>query len=107
MTFDNLKLVIEILVFGLATIGVLWVTIRRVWPILKNLDDFVKDWTGEPPRPGYPGRKGMLERLHQIEITLQSIDVKTHIDLVSRVDRIERQLETIVSNTSANNIRKP
>lgn len=39
----------------------------QVAPVVKQLIDFLDDWTGEPARPGVPARSGVMDRLAQLE----------------------------------------
>lgn len=49
---------------GLTVVGGL---LRKLWPLLKKLSDFLDDVAGEPARPGVPARPGLMERVQSIE----------------------------------------
>jgi hypothetical protein len=49
------------------------------------LTSFRKDWEGEPGRPGFPPRAGVMERLAVIEVA--------QVETLHRVDEIAQQLE--------------
>lgn len=44
--------------------------IRIVRQVRSKMEAFRDDWYGDPPRPGYPGRPGVLQRLSTVEDTL-------------------------------------
>jgi len=54
-----------VLAFGL--IVTVWTAIKKVWPILHAMQTIVDDWNGEEERPGVPRKKGVMERLADIE----------------------------------------
>ena len=45
---------------------------RWVYQQVTSLQDLLEDWHGEKPRPGVPGRLGVMERLDRIEKTVNS-----------------------------------
>lgn len=54
----------------LALAGVLTLARRGVGFVtrtLRMLREFLEDWNGEQPRPGVPGRLGVMARLQRIE----------------------------------------
>lgn len=63
---------------------VVWSGWRKVAPILPRLEEFLKDWAGNP---GADGPGGVIERLCQLE---KSIPV-----LSGAVDRLSRDLSCI------------
>ncbi len=51
----------------LAAIAVLvWVAVK-VWPFLRKISHFIDDVAGEPARPGFEARPGLMERVSTIE----------------------------------------
>lgn len=51
----------------LAAIGALiWVAVK-VFPFLRKINHFVDDVAGEPARPGFEARPGLMERLSVVE----------------------------------------
>lgn len=54
-----------------AAVGAAGWAVKKAWPVVRNLVAFVNDVTGEPARPGYDGRKGLMERVKGIEDTLE------------------------------------
>ena len=41
--------------------------VDHVTPFFRALSNFLDDWSGEPARPGYSGRTGVMTRLSQLE----------------------------------------
>ncbi|MEW2631775.1 hypothetical protein AB0903_08980 [Streptomyces sp. NPDC048389] len=76
-----------------AGLGLLWRLVRGVRRIATRVDDFVDDWQGTPPRPGVPGRAGVMERLDGIEARVTRIEheVRPNSGLSMRdaVDRVD------------------
>lgn len=54
-----------LLVLGI--VGAVIAGVRKVWPILVGISHLVDDIRGESPRPGVPGRPGLMERLATVE----------------------------------------
>ncbi|MEV6790913.1 hypothetical protein AB0M87_02705 [Streptomyces sp. NPDC051320] len=57
-----------------AAIGVLWRLTRGFRRIMARVDDIVDDWQGVQPRPGIPGRPGVMARLGGIEARAAGIE---------------------------------
>ena len=60
--------------------------VRKVWPVIVKVKDFLDDWNGEPGRPGHPARPGIGARLdHQ----------RDHLDqLQQTLDGLQSQMQT-------------
>ena len=71
-------------------IVVVWGLIKKVWPLLKKLSDFLDDVAGEPARPGVAARAGLMERVQRIEHELFPNSGKS---LRDQTNRIEGMLE--------------
>lgn len=50
-----------------SAIGVLAAAVRRAWAAWRVLETLAEDWSGEPDRPGVPGRRGVMARLAAVE----------------------------------------
>lgn len=61
------------IIVGLITILGTLVTLGK-WSYrqFKAIDSLLEDWNGESPRPGVPGRLGVMERLDNIEKKVNS-----------------------------------
>lgn len=70
--------------------GGLKVILDHVAPFFRALGNFLDDWSGEPARPGYAGRTGVMTRLSQLENNGGS-------SIKDAVDRIE---ENVASNSN-------
>lgn len=84
--------------------------IRKLWPVLVKVKDFLDDWNGEPARPGAPERPGIAARLdHQrdhlqnVQATLDYLQAQmktnggsTLRDAIDRIDKGQRaQVRTL------------
>ncbi|WP_199881593.1 hypothetical protein [Streptomyces sp. CB03911] len=84
---DNLviwSVAISAILGGLALV---WRTVRR---IARLIEEFGEDWRGTPPRPGVPGRRGVMERLDRIEHELHPNSGSSLRDAVDRVEQSVR-----------------
>lgn len=43
--------------------------IRKVYPLVRRVTDFLDDWQGRPARLGHPAQPGVMERLETLEET--------------------------------------
>lgn len=78
--------------------------IKKVWPLLKKLSDFLDDVAGEPARPGVPARAGLMERVQRIEHELFPNSGKSLRDQTNRieekVDRDDVRIEALGNDMS-------
>ena len=65
--------------------------IKKVWPLLKKLGDFLDDVAGEPARPGVPARAGLMERVQRIEYELFP---NSGMSMRDQTDRIEEKVNS-------------
>lgn len=49
-----------------AIAALVWVAVK-VWPFLRKISHFIDDVAGEPARPGFEARPGLMERLGTVE----------------------------------------
>lgn len=86
---------------GLTVVGGL---LRKLWPLLKKLSDFLDDVAGEPARPGVPARPGLMERVQRIEHELFPNSGKSLRDQTNRieekVDRDDVRIEALGNDMS-------
>lgn len=79
-------------VFVVLVVGV----IRKLWPVVKKLADFLDDVAGEPARPGVPARAGLMERVQRIEHELFPNSGKSLRDQTNRMEqKLDRDNERI------------
>jgi len=50
-----------------ALLSVAGVWQKMIRPCWKRVDNFLRDWNGEDPRPGFPGRPSIPERIALLE----------------------------------------
>lgn len=62
--------------------------IKKVWPLLRRLGDFLDDVAGEPARPGVPARAGLMERVQRIEYELFPNSGKSMRDQTDRMEEL-------------------
>lgn len=48
-----------------------------LWRFARKIQDFLRDWNGEPRRPGRPPSKGVLDRLADLEADVAAIRGET------------------------------
>lgn len=76
--------------------GVIGFVVHKAWPWLRRLVAFVNDLAGEPARPGFDGRPGVMERIQAIEADVAHVrsEVTTNggTSLRDAVRRIEHRL---------------
>jgi hypothetical protein len=76
--------------------GGIWSVRKMVKNVSRELSSFQQDWHGTPPRPGVPGRKGVMERLQDQDEQLQGIShelsFNSGLSVKDAVYRIERKL---------------
>lgn len=60
--------------FAVAVFTGLWRAGRAVAVFCSRLSRFLDDWYGEPARPGFPARPGVLERVASIEGQVGAFD---------------------------------
>lgn len=61
-----------------AVATVLWKITRGALALGRRVEEFMDDWTGEEPRPGVPGRPGVMERLGGFEDRLGRVEHELH-----------------------------
>lgn len=84
-----------VLAWGTA-IALVWGVIRKLWPVVKKLADFLDDVAGEPARPGVPARAGLMERVQRIEHELFPNSGKSLRDQTNRMEqKLDRDNERI------------
>jgi hypothetical protein len=64
--------------------ALLWRISRAARRLAHRIDEFADDWQGTEPRPGVPGRSGVMARLDAIE--------RQGAATAARVERIEHEL---------------
>lgn len=69
-------------------IVMVWGLIKKVWPLLKKLSDFLDDVAGEPARPGVAARAGLMERVQRIEHELFPNSGKSLRDQTDRMEEL-------------------
>jgi len=60
----------------LGAIGVIGAAVRGVWRWGRRVNQHFDDLMGEPPRPGFEARPGVLERLKGIDVALDSLGAR-------------------------------
>lgn len=60
--------------------------IRPMRAMLREFRELREDWYGEPARPGVPARKGVMERLGDIDTQLRTNGGSSLRDAVGRIE---------------------
>jgi hypothetical protein len=91
---------------GLAVLGALFT--KYIWPSARSLKNFFSDWEGRPARPGVPEQPGVMERLSNQDVRLETLefDVKTikhevHLNSGQSIKDIAQRTEQKVDSLHA------
>jgi len=57
--------------------------------ILRKITEFLEDWRGEPARPGYAKRPGVMERLVNLEHATRELKPNAGSSMKDQITRIE------------------
>lgn len=91
---------------GIATVlvalGMLWKLVKRAHAAIDNWDTFMRDWAGEPAKPGRSAVPGVMERLNRIDGELKRNGGSSMKDAITRV---EKKLEQIDARLEEGNKR--
>lgn len=67
--------------------------VKWIWMVFKRVEQFLEDFYGTKERPGVPARKGVLERLQNLDEDISGIKVELNYnsgstlrDAVRRID---------------------
>lgn len=106
----------QIIAAALAVAGAVLTTfivraLLKVGPLMKRTGEFLDDWYGEPPRPGFEGRRGVMARIEGIEHETQfnsgqSLKDKTAQALVI-AQRVEHGQEVVAQALRTHGIDIP
>lgn len=98
--FDEISIgTVVVWVIGLTVVGGL---LRKLWPLLKKLSDFLDDVAGEPARPGVPARPGLMERVQSIEHELFPNSGKSLRDQTNRMEeKLDDQIGELKNDLAA------
>lgn len=78
-------------------IGMLWRLLRpfyaRLHVLMDNWDAFMRDWSGEPAKPGRSAVPGVMERLNRIDGELKRNGGSSMKDSITRVEKKLEQID--------------
>lgn len=79
----------------LALLILLIVVIVKLWPYGRRFMRFIDDVAGEPERPGFPAKPGLMERVARIEHEVKTNHGTSLKDAVKRIEtgQIEHRAE--------------
>lgn len=81
--------------------GVVWAGVKWVVPFIKKSIDFFDDVAGEPARPGFPERPGLMSRMATVETALAQVkhEVLPNTGTSARdaIDRTEKAVTDLQS----------
>ena len=83
-----------------AAVGAAGWAVKKAWPVVRKLVTFVNDVTGEPARPGFDGRPGLMERVQRIEES-SAEKAKAIGDLAQEVHKARAQQLEISTDMAA------
>lgn len=82
---------IAVIVAVVAFIG--WL-VKRAWPVVAAVKDFLDDWKGEHARPGQPARPGVPDTLQALKVQVATLQHEVRPNggssLRDAIDRVEK-----------------
>lgn len=81
-----------------AVLSLLGLLVRFVAKIAKSVGIFMEDWGGEPPRPGVPGRPGVMQRVGDTEERVEDAEKRLN-GVEHRLGGVERQVGRLLLGT--------
>lgn len=91
----------QVVIFVVAVVGFAiwaWRVGYKLRKLSEPLSNFLRDWNGEPARPGVPERPGVMARIARIENQTR--------DIVAR-DEFEKLRDKVASNTFVVDLVRP
>lgn len=100
-SLDNMDVQILYWAAGIVTVGtalgMLWRLLKpicnRIHLVMDNIDNFMRDWAGEPAAPGRSAVPGVMERLNRIDGELKRNGGSSMKDALNRVERKLEQID--------------
>lgn len=86
----NMNAVVQIILVTAAVVAavkILWNPVRNAAEVIRQFLQFLEDWRGEPPRPGFDGRPGIPERLARVEREVTTNSGSSLKDAVRRIEQ--------------------
>jgi hypothetical protein len=80
------------------------VSAKRTKATVRMTGQMLEDWRGVEPRPGVPGRPGVMERLQTGDEHFQQIDGQL-AEVTGRLDSIEEKVDHLASEIPANGMK--
>jgi hypothetical protein len=71
--------------------------VKFVWPAVSFLGRFKDDWDGEDPRPGVPGRPGVMKRLETVEFDIAAVKAEVNPDHGNSIKDVVNQTSQSVN----------
>ena len=85
---------------GVAGVGVILVR-KWVWPLLRGVGYFLRDWAGEPVRPGVKAKPGVMEMLSELSSSQQAI-AGNQVELEEQHRQLGRQIAEVRHEVTPN-----
>lgn len=87
----------------LVSFGVILAFFRWCWrvlrPMWKGIREFLRDWHGEPPRPGFAGVPGVMIRIQTVEDTVKflkaEVSPNSGTSMKDTVNRVETDVKDV------------
>ena len=80
----------------LTALGLLWRLLKplcdRIHLVMDNIDNFMRDWSGEPAAPGRSAVPGVMERLNRIDGELKRNGGSSMKDAINRVEQTQKKI---------------
>lgn len=101
MSSENLMTLTSIASVLITIFGAWFAIVKFISPFFKRVkkwmstwENFMDDWFGEQERPGVPGRQGVMERLHNIELEVKPNGGGSMKDAVNRIENSLKQIDS-------------
>lgn len=94
----------QVVAFVVVVVG-FGTVLLALWRKLRPLENFFKDWNGEPARPGVDARPGVMVRLDSIEDHIEGAPTRAEVDAIA--DDLADLGKKVAANTVVVDLVRP
>lgn len=94
----------QVIAFFVVVVG-FGTVLLALWRKLRPLENFFKDWNGEPARPGVDARPGVMVRLDSIEDHIEGAPTRAEVDAIA--DDLADLGKKVAANTVVVDLVRP
>lgn len=101
--FDHVHSATWVVILGFigSAIAGAWKIRKEFKPLIKDIRDFFADWKGMKARPGFPGYKGAMERIADIEHEVKANGGGSIKDQVNRLEANQQIYISMINKISS------